>query len=32
MGGRLIARNGVPLGAVFELQLPRADGANKAAE
>ncbi len=32
MGGRLIARNGVPLGAVFELQLPRADGAKKAAE
>lgn len=32
MGGRLIARNGVPLGAVFELQLPRAAGATKAAE
>jgi len=32
MGGRLIARNAVPLGAVFELQLPRATGAKKTAK
>ncbi len=33
LGGRLLARNAEPRGAIFELQLPRAmAGANQAAE
>ncbi len=32
MGGRLIARNATPLGAIFELHLPNADKIKEAAE